>query len=288
VALFIFPGLAVFLIGLLAFAIAASNHYYSGGHLNWFQQAVQSNVILRVALYPFNKAQQLFTRIISQWMSRAVEATDAAVGTAFHYMANQIKQAGDTMLQFSAFALTVAQAVTGQVTWREVAAQLRQLRATIRKAEHAAQVEGVRAIKRERAISRTVAQGVFPRIRAIEHEIAKPIHAEIKSARELAREAEREATRAWKVARHALSRTSTKALAIALPAVIARLGWDWIKCREGRNLYNKRGCAMWSDLDALLGLFGTVLAIAEFRQLVELGQSLEHEVAAGVKDIFKV
>lgn len=278
--LFLFPGLAIFLIGLMAFAITASNHYYSGGHLNWFQQAVQSNVILRVALYPFNKAQQLFTRIISQWMGQAVEATDAAVGTAFHYMANQIKQAGDTMLQFSAFALTVAQAVTGQVTWREVAAQLRQLRATIRKAEHAAQVEGVRAIKRERAISRTVAQGVFPRIRAIEHEIAKPIRAEIKSARELAREAEREATRAWKVARHALSRTSTKALAIALPAVIARLGWDWIKCREGQNLYKKRGCGMWSDLDALLGLFAAAELALHVEDVVKIIEELSGPAVA--------
>jgi hypothetical protein len=288
VPLFLFPGLAIVGIGLLGFAILASNHYYSSGHLNWFQYAVKSNIILRAALYPFNKVAQLFTQILSHWMAQAVEATDAAVGTAFHYIANEIKQTGDTLLQFSAFALTVAQAVTGQVTWREVAAQLRQLRATIRHAEHAAEVAGARAVKRERAITQSIAQGVYPRIRAIEHEIAKPIQHEIKSARALAREAEDEALKAYKVARHALARTSIKALAIALPAVIARLGWDWIKCKEARNLYNKRGCNMWSDLDGLLGLALAALAFSDLQELLKVAEEIEGDVIALAKDALSI
>lgn len=278
--LFLLPGLGVFLIGFLAFAIMSANYYYSSAHVTGARAFF--DFILRNS--PFGNlvtvTARLFTKAISGFMAKAVEATDASIGTSFHYIANEIKQTGDTLLQFSAFAITVAQAVTGQVTWREVAAQLRQLRATIRHAEHAAQVEGVKAIQRERAISHSIAQGVYPRIRAIEHEISRPIAHEIKSARTLAREAEREAHRAWKVARHALSRTSTKALAIALPAVIARLGWDWIKCKEAQNVYNKRGCNMWNELDALLG---AGLFFVGAMSLVELARAEQAVVGDAAK-----
>lgn len=286
--LFIFPPLAVILLGLMALAIGAANYYYSGAHVSGARAFFQFILKNSPVGFLFNAATKLFTQAISGFMAQAYEAVDPVLGAMFHYQATILRKTSDTFLQFSAFAITVAQAVTGQVTWREVAAQLRVLRTTIRKAEHAAQIEGARAIRRERAISRSVAQGVYPRIRAIEHEIAKPISHEIKTARELAKEAEHEALRAFKVARHALSRTSTKALTLALPAVITRLGWDWIKCREAQNVYNKRGCGMWNDLDALLGLLATGILVSDYRELVKIAQGIEHEVAVGVQELLKV
>lgn len=141
------------------------------------------------------------------------------------------------------------------------------LRATATTALH-------RVIRLEHTVTRTVAQGVYPRLRAVEHKVERTLPREIKSARALAREAEDGVARLWDWTR---SLADNPAIAAAVATAIAALGLvglDLIRCRESRNIYNKRGCNVWSDLDALLGLFAAAELALHVDDIVKIIEEL--------------
>lgn len=74
----------------------------------------------------------------------------------------------------------------------------------------------------------------------------------------------------------------------ALAAVLSVAGVNALRCSNFGNLFNKRGCGMWDDLDALLGLLAIGLAIENLDALVKEAQALEDGVAVGIKDLFGV
>ena len=87
-------------------------------------------------------------------------------------------------------------------------------------------------------------------------------------------------TKPWEIGATAFA----GAVAIALDA----LGASGIRCAGFRNLFNKRGCGLWNDLESLLGLLALGLAVENLETLVKEAQSLEEGVVVGIKDIFGV
>lgn len=286
--LFLFPPLGVFLLGLLALAIGMANYYYGTGHTSGIVGFLQKITRLSFVGQLFTAATHLFTKALTSFMGKAFQATDAPVGAAFHYIATTVRKLTGTITAFSAFAITVAQAVSGQVDWAQVSKALRGLRVQIKAEAHTARVALQRTIAQEKAAVRSVAQGVYPRLRAIEHEIARPIQHEIKSARELAREAERSAAHAWRwIHAHRYlphARTWEDAVAIGLSA----LGLQWLRCSNNPFNKNPNACGLWSDLESLLGLLALGLAIDNLETLVREAQALEEGVAVGIADLFGV
>lgn len=287
-ALFLYPPLGVILLGLLALAIGVSNYYYGTGHSSGILGFLQKITRLSAGGQLFAAATHIFTKALTSFMGKAFAATDAPVGATFHYLASTVRKLTGTITAFSAFAITVAQAVSGQIDWAQVSRALRGLRLQIKAEAHTARVALQRTIAQEKAAVRSVAQGVYPRLRAIEHEIARPIQHEIKSARELAREAERSAAHAWKwIHRHAYlphARTWADAVAVGLAA----LGLDWLRCKENPFNNNGNACGLWNDLEGILGLFAGVLALADLETLVKEVQDVELEAVQIVKDAFGV
>ena len=74
----------------------------------------------------------------------------------------------------------------------------------------------------------------------------------------------------------------------ALAAVLSVAGVNALRCPQFGNLFNKRGCGLWNDLDALLGLLVTALAIENLDTLVREAQSLEEGVAVAIKEMLGV
>ena len=286
--LFLFPPLAFILIGLLGYAIMYSNYYYSSAHVSGIQSFLQNLIKSSPIGALFNVATHLFTKAISQFFAGAVRAVDAPVGATFHYLAQTVRKTNDAMLSVSAFAITVAQAISGQVDWADVNKALRGLRRQVRAQAHAAEATFKREIAAEKVAIRSVAQGVYPRLRAIEHEIAKPIAHELKTTRELAKEAERSAAHAWRWIRahrylpHA--RTWEEAVSVALAAI----GLDWIACKTGPNLTGRRGCGLWNDIGALLGVAFIAAEIASLDELIGVAQTVTEDVTKGVEALLKV
>ena len=74
----------------------------------------------------------------------------------------------------------------------------------------------------------------------------------------------------------------------ALAAVLSVAGVNALRCPQFGNLFNKRGCGLWNDLDSLLGLLALGLAVENLDTLVREAQTLEEGVVVGIKDIFGV
>lgn len=77
-------------------------------------------------------------------------------------------------------------------------------------------------------------------------------------------------------------------LAGAIAVALSALGLDWIKCKEGKNLYNQRGCGMWSDLGSLLGLAFIAAEIASLDELIGVAQNVTEDIVKGVEDLLQV
>lgn len=74
-------------------------------------------------------------------------------------------------------------------------------------------------------------------------------------------------------------------------AIAAVLSWPAVRalrCNEFGNLFNKRGCGLWGDLDALLGLLALGLAIENLDTLVKEAQTLEEGVTVALKEMLGV
>lgn len=94
---------------------------------------------------------------------------------------------------------------------------------------------------------------------------------------------------------HPLS-SVTGLFAAAVVVALSRLGYGFLRCRSWRNVGKRLNCGMGSSLlnlldnglPGLLGMFLTVEATAHFRDLVKVGQEVEHGVAEGIKELLNV
>lgn len=262
--MFALVALAPFLLGMLAFGILSANYYHSQAHAEGFWHNLKWYFSTLGGLLP--RVAALFNQVISNWMGQAVQTVDAHVGASFHYIANEVRAASDTMLEFSAFALTLAQFVTGQVSWPQVSAALKQLRGEIRVAEHKALAAEQAALRQEKAAVRSVAQGVYPRLRGLEHTVEDVIPREIRHLRSDVKAAEDHAINTFKwIKTHPLS-LATTAFAGAVAVALGRLGMGWLRCNSARDFGKNVGCNFWKLLGDVLGILAT-LALSIFSVL---------------------
>jgi hypothetical protein len=279
----LFAPLAVFLIGMLAFAITASNYYYgqaqqqSTGSL--FKSIITGSFYLKLI---GKAANRLFTRTLTSWMGQAAAAVDANVGTTFHYLASEVRNAANTMLAFGSFTLTVAGVLTGQASWSDVRHALANLRRQLKADVHKADVALQHSIAQEKAAVRSVAEGVYPRLKGLEHEVDRTIPREIKAVRDLAREAEDRAVKSAKWLRKHERSLVASTFAGAVAWALGHLGLSWTRCATNPFNNNPKACSLWKDLAGLLagaGLFGAAL---DFRDIVKAAVALEKEGAQAV------
>jgi len=153
----------------------------------------------------------------------------------------------------------------------------------LRAATHAANLAISRAVALEHRLAHTIATGVYPRLRTVEHEIAKTIPREITNLRKWARSVEQEAVRAFRLARANERALIGAAFAGAVAVALARLGASWVRCGTANRFFQKRGCNAWNDLDSLLGLVVAAVAVEDLRELVKVLQAVEAEAVKGIE-----
>lgn len=225
---------------------------------------------------------------ISNALGTAISGIEKNIAHQWHNLARVLTHFWHVLEHSAENIYQLSKIVAGFASLPDLNALQRRLRHLIAVAEHDAARGIAHALRNAKVFTRSVAQGVYPRLRAVEHDVAKTIPREIKSARALAREAEDGVARLWKAVR---ALPGTREIEAAVAVAIAALGLEGLnllKCREAGNLYNKRGCGLWNDLDGLLALFAAVAVVEDYRDLVKLAQSVEHEVTVGVQDVLKV
>ena len=127
-----------------------------------------------------------------------------------------------------------------------------------------------RVIHRTEVKVESVAHGIYPRIRSLEHEVTRTIPREIKRTRALAREAEAGVKALWDAVR-GLQGVDVGAIAAAAAATaVAALGLEWLRCSDGANRAGRSGCGLWDDVGTLLGLLADAALFASVCSFLEV------------------
>ena len=207
---------------------------------------------------------------ISHYVGQAVAGPDKAIGTALHSVARFLDWTGATFLGIGAFSVSVARLIGEAVTHGELAHLERRLRGLLRSTEGAIAGEVGRAIHHLTRLVNSVAQGVYPRIGALEHDVTKVIPREIGNLRKGTIALEDSIIKLWAKVR---SLPTTADITTAVAAAIAALGLaglDLLRCAESGALFSKRGCGLWNLLDDALGLFFDALVVASICEVIPL------------------
>jgi len=213
---------------------------------------------------------------------------DSAIGHSWHSLASVATHLWHTLERESLLAWQGLKFLSGVPTLHELLHAERWLRHSIQAAAATAAHALRHAIIHEERALRSVAHGVYPRIRSLEHEVERVIPREIRHARSLAREAEDGVARLWKRVKTLEQSISSSAIAAAVAAVLAAVGLDWLGCRDGASRVGRSGCNLWDDLGALLGIAFIAAEIASLDELIGVAQTVTEDVIKGVEEVLQV
>jgi len=224
-------------------------------------------------------------RAISNALGTAISGIERRIAYQFHNLAriagrvwHAIEGAAELI-----FALSVlAGAAVTIPLWQHLT---RPLYRAIARAEHTAIRAIDHALAVAKAFTHSVAQGVYPRLNALEHELTRTIPREIRSARALAREAEDGVARLWKRVRTLEQTVSSGAIAAAVAAVLAAVGLDWIACNSRNNVNGQSGCSMWGEIEKVLGLAVLLTVAFDFPEFVQAAQVVADDIGSAVGSI---
>lgn len=221
-------------------------------------------------------------------LGQASAYADAQIGAAFHSLARIVDYIGHEIEAHANLLAVLAQAIAGQTLGLNLWGQIGRIRhfegALVKQISQLVR----RQIAQDERIARGIGADVLPRIRTIERETARVVNRDIPSVRARERALAREVDRLWSwTHRHTLA-AGTATFAGAVAFALARLGAGWVRCSNWRKIGRGVCGAPASEIDALMGLFAAGATIASFRQLVELGQEVEHGVAATLQEVAKL
>lgn len=134
-------------------------------------------------------------------------------------------------------------------------------------------------------VTQRVGSHLGVRVAHLEHAIAHTIPREIKTTRDLAREAENGVKRLWDRVRALEQSVSAAGIAALVAAALAAIGLDWLGCKDGESRVGRGGCNLWDDLGDVFGLLAAATLALEFEQFVHDAQAATEATVTAVKDV---
>jgi hypothetical protein len=145
-----------------------------------------------------------------------------------------------------------------------------------------------RVHKIERELANGIGNDVRSQVKALEREVTGIEQGVIPDLRAGIKTAEGEVTALENFIK---AIPGTKYLTWAAGIVAAALGLEilnLLRCPSAKTVANKRGCGLWNDLDALLGIAFIGLEIASLEELIKVAQVVTEDVTKGVEDLLQV
>jgi hypothetical protein len=130
-----------------------------------------------------------------------------------------------------------------------------------------------------------LAHAVFPRIGRLEHAVDWTIPREIKTARDLAKEAEHGVANLWKRVRTLPTKAEVTAAIAAALAAVGFAGLEWLRCDNGAERVGRSGCGLWDDLGDVFALLAAAELALNFETFVHDAQEATGITVAAVKDV---
>lgn len=204
-----------------------------------------------------SKIQQRITNVLGE----VVVKLESGVGAVWHLNARLIDWLGKEIARHAGLLALLAQGIPGASLFADLYAIATHFRKQLNALVHRLEGIGHDVIPRVKVIERGIGEDVLPRIKGLEREVHGTIDRTIPALRAGERAIDREITNLWKWTRAHTLRAGTLAFAGAVAWALTRLGLDWIKCNSAKQVFKKRGCGLWRDLDRLLGLVGEALLV---------------------------
>lgn len=231
-----------------------------------------------------HKIEQRITNLFGGWAM----TLEARIGASFHSLARLVDHIGREIARHAGLIASVASLLPGVGMVVGLLRELNNLRLLAQRLAHEIVGIGHDLAGRIGHVERGIGADVLPRIRGLERELHRELAHERARARAAERKIDREITNLWKWTRTHPWTIVTDAFVGAVALALARLGLDWIRCPSAKRVASKRGCGMWDDLDALLGLAVTALTIADLKELVRTAQKVEHAAAETIEAVLRV
>lgn len=221
-------------------------------------------------------------------MGLAIVAVQGQVGTAWHQLARLIDWMGREIRAHSNMLYLLASLLLGQEWAVAIKHAIDAVRSNFDTLTRMVHGTVARIVAAEERLRHGIGADVLPRIRAGERAIDRVLGKDLAGIRARERALEHGAADTWKWIRTHPGSLASGAFVGAVAFALERLGGTWIRCtnwkRIGRGVCNTPG----GDIEALLGLLAIGATVASFRELVKLGQEVEHGVAAVLQDIAKL
>jgi hypothetical protein len=218
----------------------------------------------------------------------AAAKVEVAVGATWHATARLVDWMGREIARHADLFALIATLINPVQAIGTIQRALHEARYLLGLLAHRLEGIGHDVIIRTRTIEHGIGADVLPRIRTLEREYGRVIGRTIPRIRAGERATEREITNLWKWTRKHTLVAGTGAFAAAVALALSALGLDWIRCKTAQNVFKRRGCNLWNDLEALV-VAGT--AVAAGMSLVELAkaeQEIVGDLATVVKDFWQV
>src|SRR5690348_8272803 len=266
-----------------------------------FVQALFGPIIAAVGHIPglggaISGALHSIESAISRALGSAEQAIDHLIGAGWHLLAKQADWLWHTVKTHAAL---LEQLALGIVPLRIGIHALRHGLTDLTRGNHSiggriktlerefVGIEhGVRSFERD--FGKVLHKDVLPHLTTLDKEIGHLEGVVIPDLRALANGAEAEVSTLQKWISQHIPLPGTLAFAGAVAWALTKLGLDWIKCNSARNVFNKRGCGLWNDLDALLGAAFIAAEIATLDELIGVAQSVTEDITKGVEALLKV
>lgn len=233
------------------------------------------------------RAINAMTQPITYVLGKAEHGVDAAIGASWHALSRLTDMLWHQIEAYALGYLHLAQLV-GEIVYAHSG-----LRSLVHRIEHRLHgiEHGVKTFEREW-------RGIEAKVKRIEHDLTRGIGHDLRiGLRDVRKEVKGIEHTVSDTLPQAIDYAEAKTSALgrfigAIPGIsyaewvagiavagIAKLGLDWIKCDEGKNVYRRRGCGMWDDFDGLLGLFVDLFIIAEVCDVLPVLDAAVSEVA---------
>lgn len=260
----------IFAIGMIKLVDAVSRALFGtiSGAVGWIPYAG------RLVSHNLHKIEQK----ISHMLGTAERKLDGYVALTWHtlahvvtWMGQEIKGAAETSWHLAQQAKAFVHRGEMHRAIRGSTAPLKARQSTLRRDQHNLASE-------QRALHKSVAEGVYPRLKVAENATTRTIPRSVANARAEAKAAENAAIASYKyIVRHRRS-VIAGAFTGAVAWALTRLGGGWIRCANWRKI-GKAVCRLPSPVvDALIAALLAELVLANFRQLVEFAQASQEEV----------
>ena len=225
---------------------------------------------------------------ITNVFGAAAAKVEVAVGATWHATARLVDWMGREIANHANLLALIATLLNPVQAIGTIQRALHEARHLLGLLAHRLEGIGHDVIIRTRTIEHGIGADVLPRIRSLEREYKQVIGRTIPRLRAGERTAEREITNLWKWTRKHTLVAGTGAFAAAVALAISTLGLDWIRCNTAKNVFKRRGCNMWNDLEGLLIAATAVAAGMSLVELAKAEQEIVGDLTTVVKDFWQV